>query len=49
MVASCMAGSGVTEQEQQQLWDPVLNLSDDDPDNWLARALGSLIPLTRRT
>ncbi|MGM1044502.1 hypothetical protein [Stenotrophomonas sepilia] len=42
MVASCMAGSGVTEQEQQQLWDPVLNLSDDDPDNWLARALGSL-------
>ena len=42
MVACCVAGSGVTEQEQQQLWDPVLNLPADDPDNWLARALGSL-------
>ncbi|UTP26746.1 hypothetical protein NMB33_37365 (plasmid) [Burkholderia sp. FXe9] len=28
--------------EQEQLWTPVLNLPPEDPDNWLARAMGAM-------
>ncbi|HBN9879246.1 TPA: hypothetical protein L3958_005217 [Pseudomonas aeruginosa] len=42
MVACCLAGSGQTRREQEQLWDPVLALEPGAPDNWLARSLGGL-------
>ncbi|MHC9243708.1 toxin VasX [Pseudomonas aeruginosa] len=42
MVAYCLAGSGQTRREQEQLWDPVLALEPNAPDNWLARSLGGL-------
>ncbi|MBA9843283.1 hypothetical protein D7S91_41005 [Burkholderia contaminans] len=42
MVAYCLCGSGQTLMEQEQLWTPVLNLPPEDPDNWLARAMGAM-------
>ena len=42
MVAHCLAGSGQTRREQEQLWDPVLALEPGAPDNWLTRSLGGL-------
>ncbi|WP_454727396.1 MULTISPECIES: toxin VasX [Cupriavidus] len=42
MVACCLSGSGQTPAEQEKLWDPVLDLPADDPDNWLTRAMGGL-------
>ncbi|WP_344760331.1 toxin VasX, partial [Luteimonas lutimaris] len=42
MVACCVAGSGQTGKELREVWEPVLELPADDPDNWLERSLGAL-------
>lgn len=41
MVAWCVAGSGLSKDEREKVWYPVLALSDTDPDNWLSRALSA--------
>ncbi|MBN6149877.1 hypothetical protein JR065_05960 [Xanthomonas sp. AmX2] len=41
MVACCIAGSGQTGKELDQIWMSVLDLPEDDPNNWLARSLSA--------
>ena len=44
MVAMSVVGTGLTKDEREKVWQPVLKLSADSPDNWLYRALAALSP-----
>ncbi|MFN7695795.1 MAG: T6SS effector BTH_I2691 family protein, partial [Burkholderiales bacterium] len=44
MVASCLAGSGLTQVEREKVWQPVLEAIVQPADNWLDRALVALYP-----
>ena len=44
MVAMSVVGTGLTKEEHEQVWQPVLKLPADSPDNWLYRALAALKP-----
>ncbi len=42
LITSCVAGSGLTACEREQIWLSVLAMSGTDPNNWLVRALGAM-------
>lgn len=44
MVAMSVVGTGLTKDEHEKVWQPVLKLAADSPDNWLYRALAALKP-----
>lgn len=45
MICHCVGGSGITQQERESVWLPVLiDMAADDKDNWFSRALSALHP-----
>lgn len=44
MVANCLAGSGLTKIERERVWQPVIESTLEQADNWLDRALLALFP-----
>ncbi len=44
MVAMSVVGTGLTKDEHEKVWQPVLKLAADSQDNWLYRALAALKP-----